>query len=75
MDPFDFNLKKEQHLDLYQSGQLCVHMHASMYTEHLARLAGDDASLKAGKERADLTMSPEARLKTIYSILNLNYPS
>ena len=32
MNPFDFNLTKQQHLDLYHSGQLCVHMHAALHT-------------------------------------------
>merc|ERR1712216_592273 len=29
LDPFDFNLSKAQHLDLYHSGQLSVHLHAA----------------------------------------------
>jgi len=33
LDPFDFNLSNEQHRELYLSGQLSTHLHASMVDE------------------------------------------
>lgn len=67
MNPFDFLLTKQQHRDLYHSGQLCVHMHAAMHTEH----AGETEEVR---ENSKLVMSDDARLKTIYSILHMDYP-
>ncbi|CAK9095546.1 unnamed protein product [Durusdinium trenchii] len=45
LDPFDFNLSKEQHRELYFSGQLSTHLHASM-VDKSSEVLSDEAKLK-----------------------------
>jgi len=41
-DPFDFNLTKDQHRELYLSGQLSTHLHASIVDQSTAVLSDQD---------------------------------
>eukprot|EP00928_Gymnodinium_smaydae_P078595 TRINITY_DN62717_c0_g1_i1.p1 TRINITY_DN62717_c0_g1~~TRINITY_DN62717_c0_g1_i1.p1 ORF type:complete len:607 (+),score=154.79 TRINITY_DN62717_c0_g1_i1:41-1822(+) len=42
LNPFDFNLTVDQHRDLYYSGQLCTHLHASSVDESTEVMANED---------------------------------
>ncbi|CAE7623138.1 unnamed protein product [Symbiodinium sp. CCMP2456] len=44
-DPFDFNLTKEQHRELYLAGQLSTHLHASV-VDGSSQVLNDEGKLK-----------------------------
>ncbi|CAE7503104.1 unnamed protein product [Symbiodinium natans] len=44
-DPFDFNLTKEQHRELFLAGQLSTHLHASIVDES-SQVLSDEGKLK-----------------------------
>jgi len=46
LDPFDFKLTKNQHRELYYSGQLCVHLSAAL-TDEDAEVMPAESKLKA----------------------------
>ena len=60
LSPFDFALNKEQHLDLYQAGQLCTHLIAEQLEP---------------PDTAEAVMSAEGRLKSLLLLLHLDYPA
>ncbi|CAJ1350200.1 unnamed protein product [Effrenium voratum] len=45
LDPFDFNLTKDQHRELYLSGQLSTHLHASI-VDKTNEVLSDEGKLK-----------------------------
>ena len=45
LDPFDFNLTNEQHRELYLSGQLSTHLHASM-VDQSTKVMSEEQRLK-----------------------------
>ncbi|CAK0803225.1 unnamed protein product [Prorocentrum cordatum] len=68
LDPFDFLMAKEQHRDLYYSGQMCVHMHSE-------RVEIDEAEKGGAEGEAKRVMGDEDLLKCVLFLLNMDVPA
>ena len=69
LDAFNFDLSKDQHLDLYLCGQLAVHLHAALFTEKHARESPDS---NGDEEAGRHVMCDDDRLKTLLLLLHLS---
>lgn len=68
LDPFDFLMAKEQHRDLYLSGQMCVHMHSDRVENDLA--------IKAGAQSGDnMFLGDEDLLKFLLYLIHMDPPA
>jgi len=71
LDPFDFSMAKEQHRDLYYSGQMCVHMHAERSEIHEAEKGGAVSCMSEGK----YFLQDESFLKFLLFLLHMDAPA
>merc|ERR1712217_30552 len=60
LDPFDFNLSKDQHYELFLSGQLSVHLHSCFVD---------------GRQQCQQALSVKDKLKSLLYCLHLGYPT